>query len=110
MVLGTGGTIAGTAASPTDRAYVAAQKGVAELLAGLPLPQSFELVSEQVAQIDSKDMDLGVWQALLRRCQHWLAQPEVQGLVITHGTDTLEETAYLLQAVLAPTKPVVLTS
>jgi L-asparaginase len=109
VVLGTGGTIAGTAASPTDRAYVAAQKGVAELLAGLPLPQSFELVSEQVAQIDSKDMDLGVWQALLRRCQHWLAQPEVQSLVITHGTDTLEETAYLLQALLAPTKPVVLT-
>jgi L-asparaginase len=109
VVLGTGGTIAGTAASPTDRTYVAAQKAVAELLAGLPLPTAFELVSEQVAQIDSKDMDLGVWQALLRRCQHWLAQPEVQGLVITHGTDTLEESAYLLQAVLAPAKPVVLT-
>lgn len=109
MVLGTGGTIAGTAASPTDRAYVAAQKAVADLLAGLPLPTAFELVSEQVAQIDSKDMDQTVWQALLRRCQHWLAQPEVQGLVITHGTDTLEETAYLLQAVLAPAKPVVLT-
>ena len=109
MVLGTGGTIAGTAASPTDRTYVAAQKGVAELLAGLPLPTAFELVSEQVAQIDSKDMDQAVWQALLRRCQHWLAQPEVHGVVITHGTDTLEETAYLLQAVLAPAKPVVLT-
>jgi L-asparaginase len=109
VVLGTGGTIAGTAASPTDSTYVAAQKAVAELLAGLPLPTAFELVSEQVAQIDSKDMDLAVWQALLRRCQHWLAQPEVQGLVVTHGTDTLEETAWLLQAVLAPAKPVVLT-
>lgn len=111
VVLGTGGTIAGTAASPTDSHYVAAQKGVADLLAGLPgaLPAGFELVSEQVAQIDSKDMDVAVWQALLRRCTHWLAQPDVQGVVVTHGTDTAEETAYLLQAVLAPTKPVVLT-
>lgn len=111
VVLGTGGTIAGTAASPTDGHYVAAQKGVAELLAGLPgaLPAGFEVMSEQVAQIDSKDMDVAVWQALLRRCTHWLAQPDVQGVVVTHGTDTAEETAYLLQAVLAPTKPVVLT-
>jgi L-asparaginase len=43
------------------------------------------------------------------RCAHWLAQPDVHGIVITHGTDTLEETAYFLQAVLAPTKPVVIT-
>lgn len=108
VVLGTGGTIAGTLSGPGG-GYVAAQKAVAELLAGLPLSAAVELVSEQVAQVDSKDMDLAVWQALLRRCRHWLAQPEVQGLVITHGTDTLEETAYLLQAVLAPAKPVVLT-
>ncbi len=46
---------------------------------------------------------------LLQRCRHWLAQPQVRGLVLTHGTDTLEETAYLLHAVLAPDKPVVLT-
>lgn len=109
VVLGTGGTIAGTLTSPVGGAYVAAQKTVAELLAALPRPAAVEVVSEQVAQIDSKDMDLPVWQTLLRRCRHWLAQPEVQGLVITHGTDTLEETAYLLQAVLAPAKPVVLT-
>lgn len=109
VVLGTGGTIAGTLTRPGGSAYAAAQKTVTELLAGLPRPAAFELVSEQVAQIDSKDMDLPVWQALLRRCRHWLVQPEVQGLVITHGTDTLEETAYLLQALLAPSKPVVLT-
>jgi len=108
VVLGTGGTIAGTA-GPGESRYVAAQLPVAELVAGLPLPTAHELVSEQVAQIDSKDLDLPVWQALLRRCCHWLAQPDVQGLVITHGTDTLEETAWLLQAVLAPAKPVVLT-
>jgi L-asparaginase len=110
VVLGSGGTIAGTAASATDsRDYRAAQKPVVDLLAGLPVPAGCELLSEQVAQIDSKDMDLAVWQKLLQRCLHWLAQPGVRGLVITHGTDTLEETAYLLQTVLAPRKPVVLT-
>ncbi len=110
VVLGTGGTIAGLAANAKDsRDYVAAQKPVLDLLAGLPVPPDCELLSEQVAQIDSKDMDLRVWQALLQRCVHWLAQPEVQGLVITHGTDTLEETALLLQTVLAPRKPLVLT-
>jgi L-asparaginase len=110
VVLGTGGTIAGLAASAADsRDYVAAQKPVAELMTGLAAPSDFGLLSEQVAQIDSKDMDLVVWQKLLQRCVHWLAQADVRGLVITHGTDTLEETAFLLQTVLAPRKPVVLT-
>jgi L-asparaginase len=62
-----------------------------------------------VAQIDSKDMDFAIWQRLLQRCAHWLERDDVQGLVLTHGTDTLEETAYFLQAVLAPRKPIVLT-
>lgn len=110
VVLGMGGTIAGLAANAADsRNYVAAQKPVGDLLAGLPAPAGHELLSEQVAQIDSKDMDLVVWQQLLRRCVHWLAQADVRGLVITHGTDTLEETAFLLQTLLAPRKPVVLT-
>lgn len=110
VVLGTGGTIAGTAASPGDNlGYTAAQVGVEQLLAAVPALGSWPLVAEQVAQIDSKDMDEAIWQTLAARCAHWLAQEDVQGLVITHGTDTLEETAYFLQAVLAPAKPVVLT-
>ncbi len=110
VVLGTGGTIAGTTTRAGDsRNYRAAQLPVGELLAGLPLPADCELLSEQVAQIDSKDMDQAVWQTLLQRCAYWLAQPGVRGLVITHGSDTLEETAFLLQAVLAPARPVVLT-
>lgn len=113
MVLGTGGTIAGKSAQAGDNiGYQAAQLGVAELLDAVPglsaLLQGCEVEAEQVAQLDSKDMDFGVWQRLALRCAHWLAQPQVQGLVITHGTDTLEETAYFLQAVLAPAKPVVL--
>jgi L-asparaginase len=59
--------------------------------------------------VDSKDMTFEIWRDLAQRCSHWLAQPDVAGVVVTHGTDTLEETAFLLQAVLAPAKPVVLT-
>ena len=54
-------------------------------------------------------MEFSVWQHLLLRCRHWLERDDVQGLVVTHGTDTLEETAYFLQTALAPGKPVVLT-
>ena len=108
IVLGTGGTIAGEANDDSATDYTAAIRGVQTLLTSVPgLAQfPFELRAEQVAQIDSKDMDTAIWQRLILRCAHWLAQPDVQGLVITHGTDTLEETAYMLHAVLAPTKPV----
>jgi L-asparaginase len=110
VVLATGGTIAGRAASASDNlGYQAAQIGVEQLLGGVPRPAGFELTGEQVAQIDSKDMDFGVWRALAQRCAHWVAQPEVAGIVVTHGTDTMEETAFFLQSVLAPAKPVVLT-
>ena len=112
VILGTGGTIAGTATTAADHTgYTAAQLGIAQLVAAIPAlaGSPFELLTEQVAQIDSKDMSFGVWRDLAGRVRHWLAQPEVQGIVITHGTDTLEETAYFLQALLHPVKPVVLT-
>ncbi|OYT99885.1 MAG: L-asparaginase [Burkholderiales bacterium PBB1] len=110
VVLGTGGTIAGTAPSAADdSAYTAAQLSIAELLAAVPELASVPIESEQVAQVDSKDMSHAIWQALARRVAHHTARAEVSGVVITHGTDTLEETAYFLQRVLAPAKPVVLT-
>jgi L-asparaginase len=118
VVLGTGGTIAGTAARAGDNlGYSAAQVSVAELLAGVPgmadVLQGDALVAEQVAQVDSKDMSFAIWTALAQRVQQHLAQDEVCGLVITHGTDTLEETAFFLHAVLPAAlqlrKPVVLT-
>ncbi len=113
VVLGTGGTIAGTAADASDNVgYRAGQIGVAELVAAIPalaaLP-GIDLEAEQVAQLDSKDMDFTTWQLLAQRVAHHLARAEVRGIVVTHGTDTLEETAYFLQRVLAPIKPVVLT-
>jgi L-asparaginase len=111
VILGTGGTIAGTAASVSDNVgYTAAQLGVAALVAAVPALAAQALEAEQVAQLDSKDMDFATWQHLARRVAHHLARAEVAGVVITHGTDTLEETAYFLQRVLAPAKPVVLTA
>ncbi len=110
-VLATGGTIAGTAASATDNiGYSAAQLGVAQLVAAVPALREVPLVTEQVAQLDSKDMAFEVWAALASRVAHHLARPEIAGVVITHGTDTLEETAYALQRLLAPAKPVVLAA
>jgi len=114
VVLGTGGTIAGTASHAGDHTgYRAGQVGVGQLLESVPgleaVLQGDGLLWEQVAQLDSKDMDHDTWQVLARRCRHWLAQPQVAGLVITHGTDTLEETAWFLQQVVHTGQPVVMT-
>lgn len=114
VLLGTGGTIAGTADSVLDHTgYSAGQLSVQQLLQSLPgLQYSLQgdaLICEQVAQMDSKDMDHVTWQTLAQRCAHWLEREDVGGLVITHGTDTLEETAWFLQQVLGSSKPVVMT-
>lgn len=112
VILGTGGTIAGTAASASDHTgYTAAQVGIAQLVEAVPALAEgpCDLLTEQVAQIDSKDMSFAVWARLAARVSHFLAQPDVQGIVVTHGTDTLEETAWLLHALFHPGKPVVLT-
>jgi L-asparaginase len=109
VVLATGGTIAGLASDASrPQNYTAGQVGVADLLLGVT-HDGVELLTEQVVQIDSKDMSFSVWQSLLARLAHWLDQDDVQGVVITHGTDTLEETAYCLQTVLQPIKPVAMT-
>ena len=111
VILATGGTIAGTAASPADAiGYRAAQLGVDQLVAAAPPLAGRPLEAEQVAQLDSKDMDEPTWRLLAERVAAHLARAEVAGVVVTHGTDTLEETAYFLQRVLAPAKPVVMTA
>ncbi len=111
VILGTGGTIAGTAAIPADNiGYSVAQIGVAQLVASVAALRRVRIEAEQVAQVDSKDMGFALWRGLAERVAHHLARVEVAGIVITHGTDTLEETAYFLQRVLAPLKPVVLTA
>jgi L-asparaginase len=110
VVLATGGTIAGSAASAADNlGYRSAALSVDALLAGIPTPSS-SIEAEQVAQVDSKDLDEATWQRLAQRARHHLARAEVAGVVVTHGTDTLEETAWFLQRTLAPAKPLVLTA
>jgi L-asparaginase len=117
LVLGTGGTIAGTAASASDHTgYTAAQLSVESLLGAVPGLQEAlagaALRSEQLAQIDSKDMDFSTMLRVAQRCAQALAEPQIQAVLITHGTDTLEETAYFLHRVIPQAlraKPVVLT-
>lgn len=113
VILGTGGTIAGVAEQAgTSVGYRAAQLGVAQMLQAVPDLErvaAASLQTEQLAQLDSKDMDHATWHALALRCAELLARDDVSGIVITHGTDTLEETAWFLQCVLRPAKPVVLT-
>lgn len=109
VVLATGGTIAGlTDDLSAPHNYQAGQVEVNALMTDVNTG-GIDWVSEQLAQVDSKDMSFALWQQLLERTQHWLDQDDVQGVVITHGTDTVEETAYFLQTVLSPNKPVAIT-
>jgi len=114
MLLGTGGTIAGTAKHiGANVGYTAAQLGVEQLLATVPdLPcetGAASIVAEQIIQVDSKDMTHAHWACIATRCAALLAQEHVTGIVITHGSDTLEETAWVLANLLPADKAVVLT-
>ncbi len=111
VVLATGGTIAGVAPSDVQRGYASAQIGVEQLLAAVPQAAKFAtLGGEQISNIGSQDMNDEVWLKLAHRVNEVLARPDVDGIVITHGTDTLEETAYFLNLVTRARKPVVLTA
>lgn len=111
LILGTGGTIAGTASDPgRSWAYRAAQLSVEQLVGAVPELAAFPLATQQVAQIDSKDMGWVTWQALGQALEGAMADESVSAIVITHGTDTLEETACLLHALHDGRKPIVLTA
>lgn len=109
-ILATGGTIAGTAASPTQTTgYTAATLPVDLLCSAVPgLADAAQIHGLQVAAIDSKDADPAFWQRLAVAAQGVLDDDSVDGIVITHGTDTLEETAFYLNLVLKSAKPVVM--
>ena len=112
-VLGTGGTISGLAEQAEDvRGYTAGQVGVADLVQSAHTASGLPIHTMQVAQVDSKDMTWAIWCELLSAVRAKLEAPQVKGVVITHGTDTMEETAYFLHLCLGDAvryKPVVLT-
>ncbi|WP_305728426.1 asparaginase domain-containing protein [Bradyrhizobium sp. WSM1253] len=109
MVLATGGTIAGSGASSTTVVgYTAATVGIETLLNAVPeLKTVANVKGEQVFQIASENMNNDYWLKLAKRVNTLLAQDDVDGIVITHGTDTIEETSYFLDLVVKSKKPVV---
>jgi L-asparaginase len=108
-VLATGGTIAGAHVAASGYAYRSAAYDVSALLAAVPQLKELAVVTgEQVANVGSQDMSDAIWLELARRVDEVLARSDTDAVLITHGTDTLEETSYFLSLVARSDKPVVL--
>lgn len=109
LVLATGGTIAGMAGSATRHDYRPGQIGIEDYLArASELGLQAELSGRQIANIGSEDIGPPVWSVLHAQIAAALANDECDGIVVTHGTDTAEETAFLLDLTLPTQKPIVL--
>jgi len=109
-IIATGGTIAGEAATSTQSGYTSGQVGVETLIKAVPtLSKIAKVTGEQISNVGSQDMSDEIWIKLAKRINEMAKSPNVDGIVITHGTDTLEETAYFLHLTVKTKKSVVLT-
>ncbi len=108
-ILATGGTIAGSSASALSSAYQSGSLSVDSLLKMIPQAKELaHLKAEQVSNVGSQEMNDVIWLKLAKRVQALLSEREVDGVVITHGTDTMEESAYFLNLVIKSHKPIVM--
>ncbi|MCR5296568.1 MAG: asparaginase [Clostridiales bacterium] len=110
VVLATGGTIAGVGEAGKTAGYKPGSLTAEELLAAVPqLADVAEIEAIQVCNVNSDDITAEVWLTLAHTINEMAEDPDVKGFVITHGTDTMEETAYFLNLTVKTDKPVVLT-
>jgi len=111
VILATGGTIAGSAETQTQAGYESGQVGVDVLIEAVPqIKELASVTGEQVSNVGSQDMSDAIWLKLAARINELAKSSKVDGIVITHGTDTIEETGYFLNLVVKTEKPVVMTA
>lgn len=110
VILATGGTIAGSADSGTQAGYTSGQVGIQTMIDAVPgIEKLAKVTGEQLSNVGSQDMSVEIWLTLAKRINELLLDENIDGIVITHGTDTMEETAFFLNLVVKSDKPVVLT-
>ncbi|RDB07405.1 type II asparaginase [Runella aurantiaca] len=110
IILATGGTIAGKGANPDRAAYEAGKIPIQDLLVAIPsINKLVDVQGEQIASVGSYKITIEIWLKLAKRINEIVTKNEADGIVITHGTDTQEETAYFLSLTTGSAKPVVLT-
>lgn len=107
-ILATGGTIAGAQSDKSAYGYKSGSFSVEDLIAAVPTMKDIaELSGEQIANIGSQDMNDEIWLKLAKRINEVLDSKKYDAVVVTHGTDTMEETAFFLNLVVKSKKPVV---